>query len=356
VTDRLPPTETGEEVLWHGRPSVRIVYGPGEMIPAAGGAVLLLYPLGGYFIVGNEGITGVGVALAFLALVAGFLIAGYPAISAFRRSHTRYALTSTRALVSTDDGLNWSSYPVKDWTPLSLVGTRPPSVYFAERVVMGWLPRWGKSPRPPIRRGVGFTHITDAEKIFGLMRDLAHPARTTGGVDQALPGWEGFLDAGETIVWQGRPYPGVILRGPSLIVITAGAIFLLIPAAMLLTSRDAISGRYAVVAFPFVVFGLAAMLAAPQLGAYRRRNSWYALTDRRAVIATRFFWQRSLDSYTIDQWTHLVLKKTRFPSVFFVSKAIQTGNGTRYRNIGFDHIEEGAHVYEMMRHIKDGAT
>ena len=134
--------------------------------------------------------------------------------------------------------------------------------------------------------------------------------------------------------------------------IAAGAIFLLFPAFILLASKDTISGRSAVVAFPFVAFGLTAMFVVPQIGAYWRRNSWYALTDRRAVIATRLFGQRSLDSYTVEQWTHLVLKNTRPPSVHFRSEATRTGNSTRYRNIGFHHIEEGEQVHKMMQRLR----
>lgn len=361
MTDHLPPTETGENILWHGRPSARIVYGPGEIILAAVGAILWLYLLGGYVIVGDEGVPGVGVALVFLVPVASFMVVGYPALSAYRRGHTRYALTSTRALISTDDSRNWTSYPVERWTPLSLVGTRPPTVYFANRVVMSALRTWGKNPGPPTRVDVGFTHIAEAEKVFDLMRELARPTRAADHAGHAPPGWENFLDAGETILWQGRPYPGVILRGKSLIMIVTGAIFLLIPAvfhlaSFLLASKVAISNRDAVVAFPFVVIGLAAIFVAPQMGAYYRRNCWYTLTDRRAVIATQLFGQRSLDSYAVKQWSHLALKNTRPPSVHFRSQTILSSYRASYNDIGFDHIEEGAHVYEMMRRLMDGAA
>ena len=353
MTDRLPPTETGEAILWQGRPSARIVYGPGEIVLAAGGVILLLYLLGGLFVVGISGTTGAGVALAIVGLAAGFMILGYPAISAYRRSQTRYTLTSVRALVSTNSGLNWTSYPVEDWTPLSLVGTKPPSVYYAQRVVMDWLQRWGEGRNQPVWRDVGFTHIANAEEVFGLMLDLTQTARAADGADHAPPGWENFLTAGETILWQGRPNPGVILRGTSLIMIVAGAIFLLFPAIILLASEDTISGHSAVVAFPFVAFGLTAVFVVPQFGAYLRRNSWYALTDRRAVIAARLFRQRSLDSYTVEQWTHLVLKNTRPPSVHFRSEQTRTGNSTRYRNIGFHYIEEAEHVHTMMQRLRD---
>ncbi|MGB0905583.1 MAG: hypothetical protein ACPGVJ_11865, partial [Mangrovicoccus sp.] len=85
------------------------------------------------------------------------------------------------------------------------------------------------------------------------------------------------------------------------------------------------------------------------LDAYRRSNSWYSLTDRRAFIATKLRGKRQLQTFPITDQSALVLEDGTPGSVYFAKS-----DGKASKRIGFRQIEEARAVYDMMRQVARG--
>ena len=93
----------------------------------------------------------------------------------------------------------------------------------------------------------------------------------------AAPGWEGILDPGENIVWQGRPDQGFAVAGRDI----PTAIFALLFAGFALfwmTKAAAHGGAFWM--FGLIHFSVGAGMFAKSLfgNTIRRRFSWYTLT------------------------------------------------------------------------------
>ena len=89
--------------------------------------------------------------------------------------------------------------------------------------------------------------------------------------------------------------------------------------------------------------------------AWRRRHTWYTLTDRRAFIATDLpFRGRSLKSYPITKSTVIDYDGGTPASIMFNHEMRRKKNGHYRVDVGFERIENGAEVYRMMRDIQKG--
>ena len=111
--------------------------------------------------------------------------------------------------------------------------------------------------------------------------------------------WAGILEAGETILWQGRPSTRLILRpvdfafGAFGLVFAGFALFWMILAAQ---------GGGAMWMFGLLHFsvGVTVMLGGPLSSRFLRQHSFYSLSNRRAFIATDLpFRGRRLDAWPI---------------------------------------------------------
>lgn len=106
-------------------------------------------------------------------------------------------------------------------------------------------------------------------------------------------GWEGILAPGERVIWQGRPARDLrlIVRDP--MEFGLGMALTLGPLApMAILWRGGGSGWAWLV--PPLLLGLWCLLGPGLRDCYRRRRTWYSLTDRRAFIATALCGRRKL--------------------------------------------------------------
>lgn len=131
------------------------------------------------------------------------------------------------------------------------------------------------------------------------------------------PGWQGILEDGETILWQGRPEKGVrwldglrtnFVMG---IVITCFALFWMYEAAK--------SGTLMwIFGMLFLLLGLKQLAEPTIIPAYIRSRSWYTLTNRRAIIATDMPVRgRQLNSVPITRETEVTFEPGDPGSIFF---------------------------------------
>ncbi|MGI9395166.1 MAG: aspartate carbamoyltransferase catalytic subunit [Boseongicola sp.] len=167
-------------------------------------------------------------------------------------------------------------------------------------------------------------------------------------------GWEGILDQNEKILWQGRPDSRLVLSALHLPLVLFGMAFA--GFALFWMIIAAFSGGF------FWMFGLihfsvgAGLVVGPPLfSAYRRKQTWYTLTDRRAFIATDLpVTGRKFKSYPIDEDTRLDFVDGDPSSVHF-AEAVRRGKNRTYRvPVGFERIENGREVYRLIRKVQSG--
>lgn len=165
-------------------------------------------------------------------------------------------------------------------------------------------------------------------------------------------GWEGILDPGEVILWQGRPGGGLYLRGRDVIFFLFGMVFCLFALVWMLGTP----GLLSLTALPHFCAGLAIAFGGPLWSMIRRRGTWYTLTTRRAIIATDLpVLGKQLNSHPIDARTGLrLLRHARTESLHFAEEVRRGRNGTYKVPIGFDHLTDANAVMGLIRDIQAG--
>lgn len=168
----------------------------------------------------------------------------------------------------------------------------------------------------------------------------------------APAGWEGILDEGETIVWQGRPDASIVMV-PSRIggfffglVFSGFALFWMVMAAQ----AGGVFWMFGLIHF---FTGLGISLGAVFWSAWRRRHTWYTLSDRRAFIATDIpFKGRKLKSYPVTGDMVIDYKAGNFATLHFAQEMRRVNKSRKMVSVGFERIPDGDKVYRLMRDIQ----
>lgn len=167
-----------------------------------------------------------------------------------------------------------------------------------------------------------------------------------------VPGWEGILDADETILWQGRPHPGFALEARAIPMAIFGLFFAGFALFWMILAAQA--GGF-IWAFGLIHFAIGAGLAGKALAwpTFLRRRSWYTLSNKRAFIATDLPVQgRRLRSWPIGADTVLTYADGDLASIGFAFEPLRGRRGMRMRAVGFERIAEGRMVYALMRGLQ----
>ncbi|MCH2094815.1 MAG: VTT domain-containing protein [Rhodobacteraceae bacterium] len=167
-------------------------------------------------------------------------------------------------------------------------------------------------------------------------------------------GWAGILDPDEHIVWQGRPDTKVVIRPGNIFLTLFGALFAGFALFWMVLASGAGGGMWMFGLIHFSV-GLALMGGALFGGAYKRRYTWYTLTNRRAFIARNLpVLPRSLKSYPITAETRLEYVDDTPGTIWFAQEYRRTKNGHTKHRMGFERIPNARDVYARMRAIQRG--
>ena len=182
-------------------------------------------------------------------------------------------------------------------------------------------------------------------------------ARLRAEHDEPHPDWRPFLATGEKIVWEGRPVPGFKVSKTSLLKSGFGVFFLLFSIFWVASAAGMGSGRggsgfFPLFGLPFVAVGAYLTFGHFYWEKWKRSHTTYALSDRRAFIATDLF-GKSLDSYPIEPDTVLTFEPGFPPTVYFAEKHRRTKNGSYTVPIGFERIDEGETVYRLLLTIQE---
>lgn len=175
----------------------------------------------------------------------------------------------------------------------------------------------------------------------------------------APSGWDGILDPGERILWQGRPDGTLELSGIDLRRAAFG--FAIMAFAAFWTSAalsTAPSGlpRLILCLAGLLLLGIGLRHAGGHLiwDAYRRRRTWYTLTNRRAMIATDMAGRKKLESYPIEPETAVTLVRGSPGNILFATVYQKTKQGSRRRRIGFERLHDAGEIYDLMRRVQRG--
>lgn len=174
--------------------------------------------------------------------------------------------------------------------------------------------------------------------------------------------WEDFFHGRETLLWEGKPEPG-IKNKPSMIFLSLfGLPFL---AAGIGTLGGGIStlatggaggvgmGLMMIVfSLPFITVGFGLVFGTWIAGFYAHQFTRYALSNKRAYIATSW-WSHTMQSYPITPDTQFELEEGRFDTVYFFTKTVRDSDGDRReKKVGFRQIKEGMAVYKLLRDVQ----
>lgn len=181
-------------------------------------------------------------------------------------------------------------------------------------------------------------------------------------------GWDDILDANETILWQGCPDGrivwrdilsfeslfGVFFTGFALVWLNLfGAMTHDIPR----NAPEPMLAIFPLVGWLFVAIGLYTILGRLPVDAWKRRRTWYTLTNKAAYIATNLVGRRGLKRYTFDQMTAPDLHDGVPGSVFFAEEiktvtARSRGGARRTRSqrvpVGFRRIDDARRVFRLI--------
>ncbi|NHF73933.1 aspartate carbamoyltransferase catalytic subunit [Paracoccus xiamenensis] len=164
------------------------------------------------------------------------------------------------------------------------------------------------------------------------------------------PGWQGILDPGEQILWQGRPEARIRLDLLELGRILPG-LFMVGFALFWMWGAAYASPLFAAFGLIFVFTGLRQMLGQALRAYFTLSCSFYTLTDHRAIIGTDMPFQgRRLVSYPIDAATTTEYVATEPPSIMF--GPAMRGKRTRP---GFHFVADADRVMAMIRQIQRGS-
>lgn len=178
---------------------------------------------------------------------------------------------------------------------------------------------------------------------------------TTDHSTPTHPGWDGILDPGETILWQGRPDQSFKIDFGAIFGAVFGLVFAVFALFWMIMAASMGAGFWMFGLIHFTV-GLGLTWKSVFGTTYRRRRSWYTLTDRRAFIATKS-WRRGRDlkSYPITASSEITYFDGRFATIFFAREQRVGHKGRRYSvAIGFERITEGDKVMRLIRQVQNG--
>ncbi|MFN3207829.1 MAG: aspartate carbamoyltransferase catalytic subunit [Roseovarius sp.] len=164
--------------------------------------------------------------------------------------------------------------------------------------------------------------------------------------------WDGILDPGERVLWQGRPDARVTVGIAAVGSMVFGLIFAGFALVWMILASQA-GGFFWMFGLIHFSVGLGLAFGGILWEPWKRRHTWYTLTDRRAFIAQDLPLRgRTLKSYPITDQTRLELQGDP-GSVMFDHEMRRRKNGHYRVDIGFERIAEADEVMRLIRQVQE---
>lgn len=166
--------------------------------------------------------------------------------------------------------------------------------------------------------------------------------------------WQGILEEDETVLWQGRPGPGLNFRPSHALTMLFGLAFAGFALFWMIAASQA-GGFFWSFGLIHFAAGIGVALGPILWPAWKRRHSFYTLTNKRAFIAEDLpFYGRRLKGYEIGPDTVLELRDDPLGSVYFAHEWRRSRNGDRRKDIGFEKLDNAREVYDKLRAVQRG--
>lgn len=168
------------------------------------------------------------------------------------------------------------------------------------------------------------------------------------------PGWDGILQPGEQILWQGRPTPRLRFVPRQIPRILFGLAFTGFSVFWMSKAMQS-GGGFWMFGLIFFFVGLSQTARAIAGDGLLHRFTTYTLTNRRAFIATKApIIGKRLQSYPITATTPIDFRNDDPPSIHFATTRMAGRFGSQTQSAGFEHIEDGQHVLALIRKVQRG--
>lgn len=174
--------------------------------------------------------------------------------------------------------------------------------------------------------------------------------------------WEDYFDPGETLIWEGTPVgrsrPTVAMIGAAIFGLPFLMAGLGISIGGLLFGFGASFGWAGAAGslfmflfgLPFIGVGAGLVFGPYYAQSQAHRNVRYALTDRRAYIASQW-WNRNLEVLTIAPDAPVSIENGRTVYFHTIVGTDSEGDRTTERK-GFENIPDAMEVYRLIRSIQ----
>jgi hypothetical protein len=164
--------------------------------------------------------------------------------------------------------------------------------------------------------------------------------------------WDGILDTNEEILWQGRPSPEFSFK-PAMIFRTLFGMVFAGFALVWMIGASAADGYFWMFGLIHFAAGVGIIAGSVFFPSFKRRRTWYTLTNRRAFIATVMpLFGKRLKSYPITPNTPIDFQGNTIPSIMFASETKRSKNRTYTVPIGFELIHDAREVLALLRSVQ----
>ncbi|HFC04770.1 MAG TPA: hypothetical protein ENJ55_03605 [Rhizobiales bacterium] len=103
----------------------------------------------------------------------------------------------------------------------------------------------------------------------------------------------------------------------------------------------------------FVVIGLYLVIGRFFWDSFKRRHTYYTLTDKRAFVATNT-WKKSLRALPITTSSLVEYQPGKEATIILQRESRNTGEGVTTIEHGFEFINDGEKVYRLISEIQNG--
>jgi hypothetical protein len=167
--------------------------------------------------------------------------------------------------------------------------------------------------------------------------------------------WEGILQPGETVLWQGRPVTGLSWEDLNWPKGLMGLFFVGFSIFWMILAAQA-GGFFWMFGLIFFFIGLRNSVGQILIEPWLRGETVYSLTNRRAFIATRgLIAGMGLKSFVISPRDTVKLIRGRTDSLFFDAEQEFGRQGHSFEiRVGFENLADGSDAHRILAQIVKG--
>ena len=173
--------------------------------------------------------------------------------------------------------------------------------------------------------------------------------------DQLDNSWDGILQDGEVLLWQGQPTSTVALEDIRWMEMGMGLFFMGFSIFWMVMASQA-GGIFWMFGLIFFFVGMRNSLGQFVIDPWLRRETYYTLTNRRAFVASRkLIGGKTLKSYVIDKNSPLDLVQGQTNSIYFATEKHRRNKGGTYTvRVGFENMADSAEPFRLLEQIRGG--